>query len=57
MRKGRYNIEIDDFIKKYNVYMNDYCVYFIFYKGNYVPIESKQRYKGGWLWRLREKKK
>lgn len=54
MRRGRYNIEIDGVIKKYNVYMNEYCVYFIFYKRNYVPIERKQRYKGGWLWKLKE---
>ena len=54
MRRGRYNIEIDRTIKKYNVYMNDYCVYFIFYKGKYRAIEIKQRYKRGWLWQLKE---
>ena len=54
MKRGRYNIEINGVIKKFNVYQNDYSVYFIWYKYKYRVIEIKQRYKGGWLWELLE---
>jgi len=53
MKKGRYNILIDDVIKKYNVYMNDYGNLFIYFKGYYTMIEKHKRYKGGWLWKLK----
>jgi hypothetical protein len=54
MRRGRYNIQLrEDFIKKFNVYINYYGHYFIYFEGDYVPIKRYKRYRGGWLWKLR----
>jgi len=57
MKKGRYNIELpkcyESIIRKFNVYMNDYCIYFIFFEGDYIQIIRKERYKGGWLWQFK----
>jgi len=56
MKIGRYNIQLPQWyanvIKKFNVYMNDACTKFIYFRGEYVPIVRKERYKGGWLWEL-----
>ena len=54
MRKGRYNILINDEIKKYNVYMNDYHNYFIYFKKEYHMIKRYKEFRGGWLWKLLE---
>ena len=53
MKIGRYNIQLrEDFIKKFNVYINDNGNLFIYFEGDYVPIVRYKRYKGGWLWKL-----
>jgi hypothetical protein len=55
MKRGRYNIQLrEDFIKKFNVYINDYGNLFIYFEGDYVMIERYKRYKGGWLWKLKD---
>jgi len=54
MRKGRYNILIsNNVIKKYNIYMGDYGIIFIFFNKRYRSIIRHRRYKGGWLWKLK----
>lgn len=58
MKRGRYNIQLPNGeIKKYNVYLSDDSHYYqlwIYFKGKYVKIEKKERYRGGWLWQLKE---
>ena len=58
MKRGRYNIQLPECygseIKKFNVYMNDYCNYFIYFEGEYIQIKRKQPYKGGWLWEFKK---
>ena len=55
MKKGRYNILIaEGVIKKFNVYMNDYRNYFIYFEGDYQMVEKYERYRGGWLWKIKE---
>ena len=57
MKRGRYNIQLKEgFIKKFNVYINDYGNYFIYFEGDYVAIKRHKRYRGGWLWCLRSEK-
>ena len=52
---GRYNVEIQGYISKFNTYINDYGNVFIHFEGSYVPIKRKEKYRGGWLWELDKK--
>jgi hypothetical protein len=58
MKRGRYNILLPNGeIKKYNVYLSDNSHYYqlwVYYEKEYVMIEKHKRYKGGWLWKLKE---
>jgi hypothetical protein len=59
MKRGRYNILLPNGeIKKYNVYQSAeghaYQLW-IYYEKEYVMIEKKERYRGGWLWKLKER--
>jgi hypothetical protein len=53
-RIGRYNVEIMGYISKFNTYINDYGNTFIYFEGDYIQIEKKERYRGGWLWQLKK---
>lgn len=60
MKRGRYNIQLPNGeIKKFNVYLSDgahsYQLW-IYYEKEYRMIEKKERYRGGWLWKIKEAK-
>lgn len=61
MKRGRYNVQLPkaygSIIKKFNVYMNEYCRYFIYFEGEYINIVRKEHYRGGWLWQFKEEMK
>lgn len=61
MKKGRYNVQLPkaygSIIMKFNVYMNDFGRYFVYFEGEYIPIVRKERYRRGWLWQFEEEMK